>query len=98
VASLVAAMTENEDIGTYEERKAEHRRRIREAGCGPAAIYAADKLATVRALAGEGARVPAHRLAHYRRTLGELSRARPDLPFLDELRNALDRLEPEGVG
>ncbi len=95
VAGLVAAMTENEEIDTYEERKAEHRRRIREDGRGAAAIYAADKLATARKLAGEDPRVPVQRLAHFRRTLDELSRARPDLEFLDELGEALDRLEPK---
>jgi polyphosphate kinase len=90
VADLVATMTEDADIDTYEERKAEHRRRIREDGQGAAAIYAADKLATARTLAGE--RIPARRLAHFRRTLDELSRARPELPFLGELRKALDHV------
>ncbi len=98
VAGLVAAMTENEEIDGYAERKAEHRRRIRRAGCGPAAIYAADKLATTRALAGTEAPIAPERLEHFRRTLDELRRAQPQLPFLGELRDALDRIEPDGVG
>jgi (p)ppGpp synthase/HD superfamily hydrolase len=96
VAELVATMTENGDIESYAERKAEHRRRIRREGDGAAAIYAADKLATARTLEGE--RVAAPRLDHYRRTLAELRRARPDLPFLGELDDALNKLEPDGVG
>ena len=98
VAALVAAMTENGEIDAYAERKAEHRRRIRRAGAGPAAIYAADKLATTRALAGAEGRVAPERLEHFRRTLEELSRAQPRLPFLGELRDALNRLEPGRVG
>ncbi|MEA2298383.1 MAG: polyphosphate kinase [Solirubrobacteraceae bacterium] len=94
VAGLVATMTEDAAIATYHERKAEHRRRIRDDGRGAAAIYAADKLATARKLAGEDRRVPVARLAHFRRTLDELSRAKPELEFLEELRAELDRLEP----
>ncbi len=96
VASLVATMTEDGGIESYEERKAEHRGRIRRDGAGAAAIYAADKLATARTLEGE--RIAGPRLEHFRRTLDELGRARPDLPFLGELREALLRVRPEGVG
>ncbi|MEA2356423.1 MAG: polyphosphate kinase [Solirubrobacteraceae bacterium] len=96
VARLVAAMTEDEGIDTYQARKAEARRRVREAGRGAAAIYAADKLATARKLAAADARVPAPKLAHYRRTLEELAQARPDLPFLGSLREELNRLQPTG--
>jgi (p)ppGpp synthase/HD superfamily hydrolase len=57
---LVEAMTEDESIPSYEERKEEHRRRV--AGADPAAlvIFAADKLTNVAmlreayALIGEG--------------------------------------------
>lgn len=96
VAALVATMTEDEEIDGYAERKAEHRRRIGSADHAAAAIFAADKLATTRALVGEGAQVEGERLDHYRRTLDELSRAHPDVAFLDELRAALDRLEEPG--
>ncbi len=44
VANLVAAMTEDEAIEDYEERKTEHRQRVAEAGTEVLAIYAADKL------------------------------------------------------
>ncbi|HEU4735891.1 MAG TPA: HD domain-containing protein [Solirubrobacterales bacterium] len=50
VAALVGAMTEDESIASYEDRKEEHRHRV--AGSGPAAlaIFAADKLTNVTML------------------------------------------------
>ena len=60
VASLVDAMTEDETIESYEERKEEHRWRVAEAGPAALAIFAADKLTNVAmlrdayALIGEG--------------------------------------------
>jgi len=50
VASLVEALTEDERIADYEERKEEHRERVGEAGDGARAIFAADKTANVIAL------------------------------------------------
>lgn len=96
VCRLVEAMTENPGIEPYEARKDEHRRRVLAAGRDSAAIYAADKLARVRAMrAGDEASDP-RRLAHYRATL-ELFRAeRPDLPFLGELESELPELEGMG--
>ncbi len=60
VAGLVEAMTEDEAIPAYEDRKDEHRRRVADSGAAALAIFAADKLtnvATLReayALIGEG--------------------------------------------
>lgn len=60
VADLVEAMTEDETIPSYEERKQEHRRRVAEADPAALAIFAADKLTNVAmlreayALIGEG--------------------------------------------
>ncbi len=60
VADLVAALTEDETIPSYEERKEEHRRRVAEADPAALAIFAADKLTNVAmlrdayALIGEG--------------------------------------------
>jgi (p)ppGpp synthase/HD superfamily hydrolase len=50
VATLVEAMTEDQSIAAYEDRKEEHRRRV--AGSDPAAlaIFAADKLTNVAML------------------------------------------------
>jgi hypothetical protein len=60
VADLVEAMTEDESIPSYEERKEEHRRRVASADPAAMAIFAADKLTNVAmlreayALIGEG--------------------------------------------
>jgi (p)ppGpp synthase/HD superfamily hydrolase len=50
IADLVEAMTEDETIPSYEERKEEHRRRVAEAGSAALAIFAADKLTNVAML------------------------------------------------
>ncbi|HEX3609132.1 MAG TPA: HD domain-containing protein [Solirubrobacterales bacterium] len=50
VADLVEAMTEDETIDPYEERKEEHRRRVAEAGPAALAIFAADKQTNVAML------------------------------------------------
>jgi (p)ppGpp synthase/HD superfamily hydrolase len=50
VADLVAAMTEDDSIESYEERKEEHRRRVASADRAALAIFAADKLTNVAML------------------------------------------------
>lgn len=94
VRGYVEAMTEDADIEDYEERKDEHRRRVLEAGAGPASIYSADKLARVRAYEESGEPVPVHRLDHYWDTLELFASRRPELPFLSELAAELPELEP----
>lgn len=60
VAALVEALTEDETIADYVERKEEHRERVARAGDDALAIFAADKRANVAmlreayALIGEG--------------------------------------------
>ncbi len=60
VTGMVGALTEDETIESYEERKDEHRWRVAEAGPSALAIFAADKLTNVAmlrdayALIGEG--------------------------------------------
>ena len=54
VSVLVAAMTEDEGIEAYGLRKEEHRRRVGLRSGRTAAIYAADKLASLRAAKQEG--------------------------------------------
>ena len=103
VADLVAAMTEDEAIADYEERKDAHRRRIAAAGPRAATLFVADKLANARdlrrlleregsdALARSAHPIEAkHR--HYRRTLELFESSTPNLPLLGELRTELDRL------
>jgi (p)ppGpp synthase/HD superfamily hydrolase len=50
VADLVEAMTEDETIADYEERKDEHRQRVAVADPAALAIFAADKLTNVAML------------------------------------------------
>lgn len=50
VANLVAAMTEDEAIHSYEDRKEEHRRRVADSNPAALAIFAADKLTNVAML------------------------------------------------
>ncbi len=50
VADLVEALTEDETIHSYEERKEEHRWRVAKAGPEAMAIFAADKLTNVMML------------------------------------------------
>jgi (p)ppGpp synthase/HD superfamily hydrolase len=60
VANLVEALTEDETIDSYEDRKEEHRQRVAAADPAALAIFAADKLTNVAmlreayALIGEG--------------------------------------------
>jgi (p)ppGpp synthase/HD superfamily hydrolase len=94
VGRLVAEMTENSDIESYPQRKAEHRGRIT---CDPraAAIYAADKLANTRSLRGRPEQVPAEKLEHYAATLRTLCETHSELPFLPELGEELEALRAE---
>jgi len=50
VGDLVEAMTEDEAVSVYEERKQEHRLRVAEADPAALAIFAADKLTNVAML------------------------------------------------
>lgn len=95
VRGLVEAMTEDESIADYEERKAEHRGRVLAAGAAPASIYVADKLARVRAYRESGDEVDPQRLDHYWDTLRLFASRRPELPFLSELAEELPDLEPD---
>lgn len=95
VSGLVQAMTEDDSIEPYEERKAEHRQRVLEAGAAPASIYAADKLARVRSFIASGEEIDERRLDHYWDTLQLFAGRRPELPFLSELAAELPPLEPD---
>ena len=89
VACLVAAMTEDPSIESYEERKAALRRQIAEHGADAAAIFAADKVAKVRE--GGAATDPA-KLHHYRESLRMLEGEAPDHPLVARLRDELAAL------
>lgn len=94
VADLVAGMTEDESLEGYAQRKAAHRDQVRAAGRDTAAIFAADKLANVRDMAGGASSPDDAKLDHYQRTLADLCAEHPDLDFLSALARELRGLRP----
>lgn len=103
VAGLVGAMTDDESIEDYRERKAEHRERLAAAPVESLAIYGADKLtnsSTLRAAyADEGDavreefKVPLElKLEIWEADLALLREKAPEVPFLDQLDEELSRL------
>ena len=103
VAGLVGALTDDESIDSYRERKTEHRERVAAADGEAMAIYGADKLtntSTLRATyAEEGEavrsefRVPLElKLDVWEDDLALLREKAPELPFLDELEAELSAL------
>jgi len=103
VAGLVGALTDDESIDSYRERKTEHRERVAAADGEAMAIYGADKLtntSTLRATyaeEGEAVRsefkVPLElKLDVWEDDLGLLREKAPELPFLDELEVELSAL------
>jgi guanosine-3',5'-bis(diphosphate) 3'-pyrophosphohydrolase len=103
VAGLVGAMTDDEELEDYRERKAEHRERLAAAPVEALAIYGADKLTNSRTLraayASEGDavrdefKVPLElKLEIWEKDLELLREKAPELGFLDELEDELTRL------
>ena len=107
VAQLVAAMTEPVCPGDFRTRKAAHRSQIAQAGCAAAAIFAADKIASVqnlrRAMAQRGevelrrrlSRPLDEKLEHYRKTLELLEELAPPPSLTSLLREELASFEAE---
>lgn len=104
VARLVEAMTEDEGIEPYEERKLAHRRQVEAAGPRVAAIYAADKLAKLREMrslyaavgerASERFKAPVDvRVRLWRGDVEMAARVAPGLKLARELRAELDAFE-----
>jgi (p)ppGpp synthase/HD superfamily hydrolase len=103
VAGLVGALTDDESLESYRERKAEHRQRVAAAPADALAIYGADKLTNVTALcdayAAEGDavrdefKVPVElKLEIWESDLELLREKAPQLAFLDPLDEGLSRL------
>jgi guanosine-3',5'-bis(diphosphate) 3'-pyrophosphohydrolase len=102
VAGMVGALTDDESIESYRERKAEHRERVAAAAAGAHAIYGADKLTNVKTLRAayeregdavrEEFKVPVElKTEIWEADLALLREKAPDLPFLDELEAELSR-------
>jgi (p)ppGpp synthase/HD superfamily hydrolase len=106
VAELVAALTDAEEIESYERRKDVHRADVRAAGREALLIYAADKLANIRALrrvyAEQGEAVGTElkapldtKVAVWEADARMLRSAYPELPFLTELEDQLQGLRED---
>jgi guanosine-3',5'-bis(diphosphate) 3'-pyrophosphohydrolase len=100
VAGMVGALSDDESIDSYRERKAEHRERVAAAASGAHAIYGADKLTNVKTLRaayeteGDAVRdefkVPVElKTEIWEADLALLREKAPELPFLDELETEL---------
>jgi guanosine-3',5'-bis(diphosphate) 3'-pyrophosphohydrolase len=103
VAGMVGALTDDESIDSYRERKAEHRERVAAAPGDALAIYAADKLtnaSTLRAAyerEGESVRDEFKVSLELKTEIWEadlrlLREKAPELPFLDDLAAELSAL------
>ncbi|HXQ89093.1 MAG TPA: HD domain-containing protein [Solirubrobacterales bacterium] len=106
VAGMVGALTDDESIEPYRERKAEHRERVAAAAADAHAIYGADKLTNVRTLRaayrneGDAVRdefkVPLELKAEiWEADLALLREKAADLPFLDPLGEELSGLRSQ---
>lgn len=103
IADLVAALSDDESIEPYRERKDEHRRRVAAVDGEALAIYGADKLTNMTtlhaAIEREGMRVADEykvpltlKLEVWEADATMLREAAPDLPLLDPLAEAISRL------
>jgi (p)ppGpp synthase/HD superfamily hydrolase len=103
IADLVAALSDDESIESYRERKDEHRRRVAAVDGDALAIYAADKLANMTtlhaAIGAEGMRVAdeykvplALKLEVWEADAAMLTATEPGLSMLDPLGEAISRL------
>ncbi len=103
IAGLVVAVSDDDQIDSYSERKAALRRQVAGAGVEVLTLFAADKLSKLRELRRELAydrgrhhapsrrrELPARRLRHYERSLALLEDRLSDSPLVRELHDELD--------
>jgi guanosine-3',5'-bis(diphosphate) 3'-pyrophosphohydrolase len=106
VGDLVSALTDAEEIESYERRKEAHRADVEAAGREALMIYGADKLANIRALrrvyadqgeaVGDELKAPLDvKVAVWEADARLLRSVYPDLPFLGELEDELDGLRKD---
>ena len=106
VAALVAALSEDQEVPGYEQRKRALRAQVIEAGRPATVIYAADRVANLRdwnrlprerrdAVAAALGTTMDGRIHLWEEDLDELSAADPSLPFLGSIERELSRLRPE---
>jgi guanosine-3',5'-bis(diphosphate) 3'-pyrophosphohydrolase len=103
VADLVAALSDDESIESYRERKDEHRRRVATVDGDALAIYAADKLTNITTLHAAievgGMKVADEydvpltlKLEVWEADAAMLGHEAPELPLLEPLEAAISRL------
>jgi (p)ppGpp synthase/HD superfamily hydrolase len=103
ITDLVAALSDDESIESYRERKDEHRHRVAAADGDALAIYAADKLTNMttlhEAIDNEGIRVADEykvpltlKLEVWEADAAMLATTEPGLPLLGPLAEAISRL------
>lgn len=95
VAALVRAVSEDERITTYADRKAALRHQVATAGPEALTVFAADKLSKIRELRHPSAAdvpVPRRRLTHYRHCVQLLEHRLPDSPLVSSLQRELASL------
>jgi guanosine-3',5'-bis(diphosphate) 3'-pyrophosphohydrolase len=108
VGEMVAAMTDRDEIDSWEERKAEHRERVAAAGRDAAVIYAADKTCGIRESRAGYAEVAEAveerlgtpvdvRIRAWEADIDMLRRVDPRLPLLGELERELEGLREDRV-
>ena len=106
VAELVDALSEDDGIRDYEERKREHREQVADAGKGAIAIYIADKLSNLRDMrkiyAEEGEAIASRfkapldvRMRLWKEDAEMAERTAPDLSLLPDLGRELTEFDRE---
>jgi (p)ppGpp synthase/HD superfamily hydrolase len=106
IADLVAALSDDESIESYRDRKDEHRARVRATDGDALPIYAADKLANMTTLHGaivaEGIKVADEyevplglKLEVWEADAAMLGATAPELSLLDPLATAISRLSAD---
>ena len=96
ITALVLALTEDERVASYKQRKALLRQQVGRAGPDALAVFAADKLSKLRELRRRGIdRVRARRFEHYQRSAALLEELLPDSPLVSQLHDELVKLRPD---
>jgi (p)ppGpp synthase/HD superfamily hydrolase len=91
VADIVAAVSEDETIADYDERKEALSRQVAAARPDAHAVYAADKIVKARELRARATRDSlddadvSRRLEHYEQSLATLREVGDELPMVDQL-------------
>jgi hypothetical protein len=111
IATLVLAVTEDDRLTDYEQRKAALLHQVAQSGADALMVFAADKISKARELpleiararqshkpAGHGRLLRDRKLGHYSRCLRLLEQLLTDSPLVRQLRKELQRLPSVAPG